>query len=388
MPGLDTLALGGYGAYQATKGLFGDALTDLNQDFTYNQGAAEYGQHGSMAGSLEGLQGFGQQMGGRGDQMFGMSQQLMSGDSPYLQAERERLLQGVDDSSRTQMRNIGSALGSRGMGQGGLSQLLGQATSNQAGETIRQGNMDILGQGFKAGQGMMGMANQAYGTQGQALGQAGQLGLGLTDQMNQMRMQTERLGHQQKQFELTSQYSQDLGNRTNKAGFLSNVIGVAGSAKIMLMCIPEGTSIDTPDGDGFNTIEKIKVGDKVIGYDGKPVKVLQKHSYLEDKDALRFYSIKFKDEDGKEGEVNCCDMHRIRGVRAKDITHKDIISKQVYKGVERSYDLLTEDKGYQIDGVAVNSMIEEMTHEMKNQSFFKDWDLNWNSRETKITYID
>ena len=52
-------------------------------------------------------------------------------------------------------------------------------------------------------------------------------------------------------------------------------------------------------------------------------------------------------------------MHRIKGERAKDIT-KDIASKEVYGGVEFSYDLLTEDMGYRIDGIPVNSMIEEI----------------------------
>ena len=33
---------------------------------------------------------------------------------------------------------------------------------------------------------------------------------------------------------------------------------------------------------------------------------------------------------------------------------------EVYRGVERSYDILTEDSGYQVGGVPVNSMIEEM----------------------------
>ena len=289
------------------------------------------------------------------------------------------------------MRNIGSALGQRGMGMGGLKSILGEGVSRGASESAAQGETALLGQGFKAGQGMFQGAQQMYGTQGQMLGQMGQVGLGLTQDMNRMSMQTERLGHEQNQYELTSAYNADVSNRENKAGFLSNVIGAGakiGAAKIYMACIPEGTSIDTPKGLGFNTIEKIKVGDKVIGYSGKPVKVLQKHSYLEDKNKLRFYSIKFKTKEGEKGEVNCCDMHRIRGVRAKDISHSDITSKEVYKGVKRSYDLLTEDEGYQIDGIPVNSMIEEMAHEARNPSFYNEWDLPHKSISTTLTYIN
>ena len=108
-------------------------------------------------------------------------------------------------------------------------------------------------------------------------------------------------------------------------------------------------------GMGLFAIEDIKPGDVVIGYNGAPVKVLQKHEYLEDPSKNRFYKVKFNNG----SIVDLCDMHRIKGERAKDIT-KDIASKEVYGGVEFSYDLLTEDMGYRIDGIPVNSMIEEI----------------------------
>ena len=41
-----------------------------------------------------------------------------------------------------------------------------------------------------------------------------------------------------------------------------------------------------------------------------------------------------------------------------DIT-ENVISKYIYEGVEVSYALFTEDDGYRIYGVPVNSMMEE-----------------------------
>ncbi|MEO0413338.1 MAG: Hint domain-containing protein [Verrucomicrobiota bacterium] len=131
--------------------------------------------------------------------------------------------------------------------------------------------------------------------------------------------------------------------------------------KLMFMCIPEGTQIDTPDGP--KAIEIIKAGDKVIGYSGDAVKVLQIHSYMEDEHSDEFLEITFADG----AVVNCCTKHRICGVRAGNLKAGDtVVSGQVvvktkrYAGVERSYDLLTEDSGYRIGGVPVNSMINEM----------------------------
>ncbi len=131
--------------------------------------------------------------------------------------------------------------------------------------------------------------------------------------------------------------------------------------KLYFYCIPEGTQIDIPGGSA--AIESLKPGDKVIGYDGETVTVKQIHGYDEDEEADRFLEISF--DNGKK--VDLCDMHRIGGVRAMNLKVGDKVSSgqtvtavRNYKGVERSYDLLTEDAGYQIGGVAVNSMIEEM----------------------------
>ena len=43
-----------------------------------------------------------------------------------------------------------------------------------------------------------------------------------------------------------------------------------------------------------------------------------------------------------------------------------IVEIKWYDGVKRSYDLLTEDKGYRISGLPVDSMIEEMASYISN----------------------
>ena len=131
------------------------------------------------------------------------------------------------------------------------------------------------------------------------------------------------------------------------------------SAKVYFACIPQHTLVDTPAGP--QAIEKLEAGGLVIGFSGKPVRILQKHSYMENRRTV-FLHITF--DDG--AIVDLCGMHRIAGVRARElqigqkIAGRKIISVKTRQGVTRSYDLLTEDAGYQIHGVPVNSMIEEM----------------------------
>ncbi len=147
---------------------------------------------------------------------------------------------------------------------------------------------------------------------------------------------------------------------------IGRVIGTAArvavpvaTAKFMYSCIPEGTPVDTPAGPV--AIQALLVGDPIVGFDGETVRILQIHAYAEDPEG-EFRGIEFADG----SRVDLCGMHRIDGVRACDLHPGDPIAGRVvsaiaaYRGVERSYDLLTEDAGYRIDGLPVNSMIEEM----------------------------
>jgi hypothetical protein len=132
--------------------------------------------------------------------------------------------------------------------------------------------------------------------------------------------------------------------------------------KLIFACLPEGTQVDIPEGE-TRAIESLKAGDLVVGYDGDPVRIQQVSGYLEDPEESEFLAITFSNG----STVDLCTMHRIGGVRAKDLQVGSTVSNghkvesiRSYHGVERSYDILTEDGGYQIGGIPVNSMIEEM----------------------------
>jgi hypothetical protein len=136
-------------------------------------------------------------------------------------------------------------------------------------------------------------------------------------------------------------------------------------AKMMFACLPEHTDVDTPTGP--RPIEQFQAGDLVIGFTGKPVRILQKHSYLEDRQTV-FLRIIFTDG----AAVDLCGMHRIAGVRGREIrigqrlAGRQVIRIESHSGETHSFDLLTEDAGYQIQGVPVNSMIEEMNKAAAN----------------------
>ena len=133
-----------------------------------------------------------------------------------------------------------------------------------------------------------------------------------------------------------------------------------GMAKLQFGCLPEGVSIDTPDGPV--AVELLQAGDQVIGYRGIPVTIRQVHQYREDPDAVRHIKVRFTNG----AEVSLSPRHRIGGTQAGQLKVGDELGGHRVSailpvtGVSRSFDLLTGDDGYRIHGVPVNSMIEEM----------------------------
>ncbi len=129
--------------------------------------------------------------------------------------------------------------------------------------------------------------------------------------------------------------------------------------KVAFACIPEHTLVDTPAGP--RRIEHLEAGDHVTGYSGRPVRILQKHAYLENPQTV-FLRIIFTDG----ASVDLCGKHRLAGIRAETIRPGQSLAGRTVATIEsrtgetKSYDILTEDLGYQIHGIPVNSMIEEM----------------------------
>ena len=133
-----------------------------------------------------------------------------------------------------------------------------------------------------------------------------------------------------------------------------------GIIKLQFGCVPEGIRIDTPSGQV--RIEDLKAGDTVTGFNGNSVRVTQIHQYQEDPASSRYLTVHFTDG----AAVSVSPRHRIDGTPAAELRVGDSCGNQTVtavgeiRGASRSFDLLTEDTGYRIDGIPVNSMIEEM----------------------------
>jgi hypothetical protein len=139
--------------------------------------------------------------------------ELFSGNSPFLQMARNRLSGSVADSVSAGIGQSNSLLASRGVGSGGMSGALGAILRNKGGETLAQGNADIMGQGFQAGMGLFGQ------------------GAGMLGQIDARNLQNQQFNAQNQidadQFDILGRYNQAAGNRAARGGFANSLLSAA-----------------------------------------------------------------------------------------------------------------------------------------------------------------
>lgn len=359
-------------------GMFGGG-GGLNTDFNYDPATATaHTSAGQDMGFLNQAMG---QMGGVSNAMMGAGQNFLNqgqsfadGSNPMYARMRQNMMGDLSSQATMGARQGMEALAGMGGGSKGMRDIIAGKQSNTAMQQVGGGYESMLNQGLGMAQtyGQMGM--QGMQGAGNLLNMTGNLGMAGANlgqannqfnagQQNDIGMFNATAQNQATEFGLEGNYNAQFNEQQRDDAQSNNLmnagVGIA-TAKLYVMCIPEGTMIDTPDGSV--EINNIKAGDMVIGFDGEGTKVLQKHEYAENPETERFLKIHL--DNGTK--LDTCDMHKINDIRAKYynigdyINDSKIIKVDWYGGVERSFDLLTEDEGYQMSGVPINSMIEEL----------------------------
>jgi len=120
-------------------GLFGYP-DDIQQDFSFDPSYASYSPSSGLLrgiGDLQDTAGKQKRLGGEFSQAY---RQMLDPGSAYYQRMFGELRKGVGDTAAQTRVGMNQALASRGVGQGGMSSLLGSATMNTAGEQMRKGS--------------------------------------------------------------------------------------------------------------------------------------------------------------------------------------------------------------------------------------------------------
>ncbi|MBT6053670.1 MAG: hypothetical protein HOG49_43390 [Candidatus Scalindua sp.] len=188
----------------------------LKQKFKYDPSQSTYDPNENLTGSVGDLNNLGNYAVQQGKELF-------SGNSPFLQSARDNLSRSVGDQTGSDISGANRLLASRGAGGGGISTALSAILKNKSGETLRQGQANILAQGMQAGQNMLGLGGSLFS-------QSGQLSSGMDARALQNNQFNTANKNEATQFDIMGRYNQAAGNRANRAGFTNSLLSAAGGA--------------------------------------------------------------------------------------------------------------------------------------------------------------
>jgi len=203
-------------------------INQINQDFGYDAAEVGYNPYGTLTDTMGSLGQRATGAFGKMNTLFDMAGGLMAGESPYLKSRMEQLRTGTADIGTQQTMAGTRALAARGMGGGGLANILGTKTASAMGEQYKRGLTDIMGLGFQAGQNFYGQSLGFGGLGGNLLSQKGQLAAGVDARTLQAQLDEARRKDQASQYENSMDYQQAQQNRAQRAGFANSLIGLAG----------------------------------------------------------------------------------------------------------------------------------------------------------------
>lgn len=196
-----------------------DAMKGLSADYR-TQADTQFGYQADLMGRS------GQFL----DQAYGMA----TGDSPVLDAMRAQQRQALGDVGAQQTQAMNQQMAARGMGGGGLRNVLGAMNAGAMGEQARQGLLGIQQYGLQAGT-QLGQLGTGIAGQAAGMGQLGMAGMAGSQSaygdVASLQAQANQAATQQKaaNIQAENQYAAEkaAANRAMWGGILKGAIGVA-----------------------------------------------------------------------------------------------------------------------------------------------------------------
>lgn len=212
----------------------------LDEGFEYNLEKSQYNANPNMLASINNLNSTAGRLGSLGGQFTQTYQDMLNPNSAMNQRQFGQLRNQIGDVNAQTNRNMNQSLASRGMGNGGMANLLGAANLNRSGEQVRQGMGSILNQNQNAAQGFGNMAMGAYGQQAGAYGQAGQFGSQIDSRQLQNDQYNTDAQNTYEQYVRTANYNQDVQNQNAQGAWANSMLGLVGGLGSAALGNPAG----------------------------------------------------------------------------------------------------------------------------------------------------
>tara|TARA_R110000796_G_scaffold209074_1_gene325426 strand:- start:98 stop:1069 length:972 start_codon:yes stop_codon:yes gene_type:complete len=293
----------------------------LDQNFGYDLQQSDYTANPNMLASINNLNSTAGRLGSLGGQFTQTYQDMLNPNSAMNQRQFGQLRNQIGDINAQTNRNMNQSLASRGMGNGGMANLLGAANLNRSGEQVRQGMGNILNQSLNAAQGFGNMAMGAYGQQAGAYGQAGQFGSQIDSRQLQNNQFNTDAQNTYEQYIRTANYNQDVQNQNAQGAWANSMLGLVGGLGSAALGNPAGLAgmfggTSKPPAAGVTSIVSPMVGsDRNLKTNIELTGVSNS--------GINIYEFDYKDKIYGEG--------RYEGVMAQEVPNASVIDNGVLK---------------------------------------------------------
>jgi len=301
---------------------------DINQNFSFNMKSSDYTTDPNMLASINNLNSTAGRLGSLGGQFTQTYQDMLNPNSAMNQRQFGQLRNQIGDINAQTNRNMNQSLASRGMGNGGMANLLGAANLNRSGEQVRQGMGNILNQSLNAAQGFGNMAMGAYGQQAGAYGQAGQFGSQIDSRQLQNNQFNTDAQNTYEQYVRTANYNQDVQNQNAQGAWANSMLGLVGGLGSAALGNPAGLAGmfgggGTSDPAGVSQIPlPIGMNPAALGASDRNLKTNIELTGVSDS-GINIYEFDYKNKIYGKG--------RYEGVMAQEVPNASVIDNGVLK---------------------------------------------------------
>ena len=216
-------------------GAVGGLMNYMNRpediSFTGNMSNFQSSNYNASPDLLRSIRGVGQRaktLSGYGDEFMDQYRSMIDPQSAYQQQLQGQLREQVGDATAQTVGNQSAMLAQRGIGGGGMSNLLSAAAGNRANEQIRQGSLGIQQQSLSGAGQFGGMATSA----GSAAGDLAARAAGFRGDIDARTLQNEQFNvqgqNQYQQYLDMARYNSQVQNQNANQSWMNNNMNFLG----------------------------------------------------------------------------------------------------------------------------------------------------------------
>lgn len=218
----------------------------------YDAQQAQYGgPNNYLTSAIDNMNYAGGQLINQGNTLYNKGLSFLDPNSEFYKKQRGFLREDIGSGVGLANQVMNQNLASRGIGSGGIRNMLTNTNTNQIGEQVRRGSNDMYKLGLGTGTQLTGQGTSALANAGNIYGNVGQLGQGIDELQGRYDFSNQAAINAQRAFEAQNRkdafqmrYSAAAADDANAAGMWGSALGLIGDVAPLAFGVPPIPSSD------------------------------------------------------------------------------------------------------------------------------------------------